>query len=83
MASYGVTLCTRLRSRPIKRLLHDRFFLVVVLVPVAEVVETRALRLVFPFCGEGGSGEGEPREDAVDSLEDLRTTFSSCTRPCF
>lgn len=52
-----------------------------VLVPVAEVVEARALRLVLAFCGDG-SGEGEPRDDAVDSLEDLRTTFSSCARPC-
>jgi len=66
-----------------KVLTHDRFFLVLVLVPVAEVVETRVLRLVFAFCGERGSGEGEPRDDAVDSLDDLRTALSSCTRPCF
>ena len=62
---------------------YDRFFLVLVLVPVAEAVETRVPRLVFAFCGERGSGEGEPRDDAVDSLDDLRTTLSSCTRPCF
>ena len=86
MDSYRIMLCTHLRppsSGWLKRYIHDRFFLVVVLVPGAEVVETRVLRLVFAFCGERGSGEGEPRDDAVDSLDDLRTTFSSCTWPCF
>ena len=66
-----------------KKLIYDRSFLVLVLVPVAEVVETRVLRLVFAFGGERGSGEEEPRDDAVDSLEDLRTAFSSCASPCF
>lgn len=69
--------------RLVETLAYDRFFLVLVLVPVAEVVATRMLRLVFAFCGEISSGEGEPRDDVVDSLEDLRTTFSSCATPCF
>ena len=64
-------------------LIYERFFLVLVLVPVAEAVVVRALRLVFVFCGDKGSGEGDPRDDVVDSLEDLRTAFSSGTRPCF
>ena len=80
MDSYRIMLCTHLRppsSGRLKFCIYDRFFLVLVLVPVAEAVETLVLRLVFAFCGERGSGEGEPLDDVVDSLDDLRTTFSS------